>query len=150
MFTDDERKQISEWYGQKADTILRATGGWGIDMYSFPWLENIDPIQRLLLDECKTEGLVMHPEFPVGPFWVALGNPRTKVAIDFSRNLTRDKQDVRESVLRDEQGWTIYRLDASHIPVDHSKSELMELLETIGGFDLISRVRAAHGNQTRS
>jgi hypothetical protein len=143
MLTHADRIAIRKWYEPRMSIINAAPCGWGFDKYSFPWLDRLSPIEREAFDECITIGLVMYPEFPVGPYWVDLGNPRTKIAIEcdgaayHTSPEQRARDERRDRILLREYGWTVHRISGSTIrrrPQDRPQCECYELQDCECGY----------------
>lgn len=141
MLTQEAFAQVSEWYCNNSPSIMRAPG-FGIDKYRIPYLDSLSAVHRMLFDECSAEGLVMYPWFPVGEYFVELGNPRTQIAIVFG---TDEATKLKADAIQKSHGWTIY---ATAIPGTEglNRAGLMDALEGCGAFDLLQTIQERHGN----
>lgn len=119
--TYEDRLKVSRWYADNMTEIMRSPGRWGIDKYSYPFLDKMTPIERMAFDEFIAQGVIpMWPEFPVGRFFVDLGNPHLKVALEldgkeFHTDWNADSD--RDCELWNEHGWKIFRCSGSRCHV---------------------------------
>ncbi len=124
--TFDQRRDIVEYYDQRHEQIMASGRGWGIDKYRIPHLESRTPIEKMAFDACVTEGMAMYPEYPVGGFFVDLGNPRLKVGLEldgleFHQDWVKDSK--RDADLWELHGWKIFRCTGSRCNVVYRQPE---------------------------
>lgn len=122
----EQRREIAEFYRLKHDRIMAAGRGWGIDKYSIPHLDSRTPIERMAFDACISEGFALYPEFPVGGFFVDLGNPRLKVGLEldgleFHQDWVKDSK--RDAELWAQHGWKMFRCTGSRCNVVYKRPE---------------------------
>jgi hypothetical protein len=149
MLTYEERVAIRQYYAENHSVIMNATG-FGIDKYHYRWMNKMSPIERIVFDECVSAGLVMYPEYPIGPYWVDLGNPRDKVAIECDGkeyHLDARKDAIRHNEIEQAYGWKIYRISGSEImtgatpPDDATDDDYSHWLSMPGLEQFIDRIR---------
>lgn len=118
--TFEQRADIAAFYKARHDTIMAAGRGYGIDKYRIPHLDSRTPIEKMAFDASISEGVAMYPEYPVGGFFVDLGNPRWKVGLEldgleFHQDWVKDTK--RDEKLWNEYGWRIFRCSGSRCNV---------------------------------
>lgn len=153
-----DRLKIREFYKRMEPQILSAIG-WGFDKYKFPYLDRLSPIEKEVWKECVTAGLVMYPEYPVGPFWVDFGNPRTRIAIECDGTEWHKDKVIdanRDERICSEFGWTVFRISGAEImqhettiPDDPTDDSFSRWIQSGGLCAFISRiVRFVQENKT--
>jgi len=155
--TYQDRLDIREFYMVRDDRIRRTFGwGFGHEQEEYVWADRMSPIEREVWMKTITSGLVMYPEYPVGPYWIDFGNPRTKVGIECDGaafHADRRKDDAREARLRDDFGWVIYRITGAETlkpvewwPSGDDDEEYERWIQGDGLEQFIARIRDKHGN----
>lgn len=118
--TFDDRRDIAQHYLDHMEEIVAAGNGWGLEKYRIPHLDKMTPIEVIAFDECIGSGLAMYPEWPVGRYFVDLGNPRLKVALEldgleFHQDWVADSK--RDAELWERYGWKVFRCSGSRCNV---------------------------------
>lgn len=104
------------------------------------------PIEAGLWADVRWTGLVLYPQFPIGPYFADFANPKAKVVIECDgRQWHADKaKDAERDDWMARQGWTVYRftgaqcMQTEQIETDengyerHRESELVAELRRIG------------------
>ncbi len=69
------------------------------------------PIERAFWHDAHYTGLVLYPQWPIGPYFADFANPVAKVVIECDgRQWHADKQkDAERDAFMRNEGWTVYR-----------------------------------------
>lgn len=96
-----QRLAIREWY----------SGEFSSDIYQFPWLDYLTPIERSVLDQLRIDGTwPMWPQYPVGPYWVDFGNPEYRIAIECDGKRYHQLDDNKRDIYLESRGWIVFHL----------------------------------------
>ncbi len=84
---------------------------WAIDPYEVDWTRIFTPIERALWHDIRAHGMVMYPQFPVGPYFADFCNPVAHVVIecDGKKWHTDAAKDRQRDAFMLEQGFSVYR-----------------------------------------
>lgn len=124
--TFGQRQDIASYYQRHHAEIMRAGRGFGIDKYCIPHLDCRTPIEQMAFDAAISEGVAMYPEFPVGRFFLDLGNPRLKIGVELDGlqfHLDWAADSKRDAELWSVHGWKIFRCTGSRCNVIYRRPE---------------------------
>jgi very-short-patch-repair endonuclease len=116
----EQRKDIVAFYAKHTERIMESTRGYRIDKYRIPHLDSRTPIEKMAFNACITEGFAMYPEYPVGRFFLDLGNPRLKIGLEldgleFHQDWVKDSK--RDVELWERHGWKVFRASGARCNV---------------------------------
>lgn len=84
-----------------------------------PWIFQFDatltPIERALLEDFRSAGIVMFQQYPVGPYFLDFADPFKRIGVEADgrqfHDASRDR--LRDQRLWDEFGWRVYRVSGA-------------------------------------
>lgn len=121
-------------YKSSMNQIMAAgSSNWGVDPYEWECFTRMTPIESALWAAIREAGIVMYPQFPIGPFFADFCNPVAKVVIECDGAAWhQDKEkDARRQQFIEEQGYTVLRIPGSSAwmsPMRGSSSEVWRLV----------------------
>lgn len=118
---------IRNFYQRHHAEVMAAVDVWHIDPYAWDHEGGIrlTPIESALWHDIRAEGLVLHPQYPVGRFFVDFGNPVAKVAIECDGAQWHQDKEKDASRQREIEalGWRVYRITGSACFSDFVETE---------------------------
>lgn len=122
-----QHRRVRSHYARNLDAIMDSPTDWFDDAYSWDYEAGIQltPIERALWTDIRAEGLVVYPQWPIGPYFVDFGNPVWKVAIEcdgerWHRDTLKDAERQRWIESR---GWSVYRITGRDCMTDFEEVE---------------------------
>lgn len=85
---------------------------WGVDPYEWECFTSMTPIESALWSAIRQVGIVMYPQFPIGPFFADFCNPVAKLVIECDGaawHQDKEKDDRRQRFI-EQQGYTVLRI----------------------------------------
>ena len=106
-------EEALQHYRANMGQILAAgSSAWGVDPYEWECFTRMTPIESALWSAIREIGIVMYPQFPIGPFFADFCNPVAKVVIECDGaawHQDKEKDDRRQKFI-EEQGYTVLRI----------------------------------------
>lgn len=106
-------EEALQHYKAHMEQILSAgSSSWGVDPYEWECFTRMTPIESALWSAIREVGVVMYPQFPIGPFFADFCNPVAKVVIECDGAAWhQDKEkDARRQQFIEAQGYTVLRI----------------------------------------
>lgn len=103
---------IARYYAINMPFIMEARHDhFGVSVYGMDWISMFSPIERAMWGHIRDHGLVMYPQFPIGPFFADFANPHSKVVIECDGREWHDaKKDLARDIEMRRMGWFVYRV----------------------------------------
>ena len=108
--------RIRRHYAAYQHAILSAPANvWAIDPYAWDHEAGIflTPIEVGLWHDIRSEGAVMYPQYPVGPYFVDFASPVAKVAIECDGAAWHVGNEERDGIRQariEALGWEVHRI----------------------------------------
>jgi len=124
----DRLDAISSYYARVDKEIHAAPHDeWAFDVYEVDWPMLFTPIEAAMWSDIRGLGIVLYPQYPIGPYFADFANPRCKVAIEcdgkaFHTNRDRDRD--RDAQMQ-RLGWRVFRFSGADCRQDFN-SETMQ------------------------
>lgn len=108
-----QRVLLKKCYESLTPYIIE-TKGIGVDPYIIDWHSYLNANEWSVFAICRCEAISMFPQYPVGRFFLDLGNPYFKVGIEVDSKTWHvlEKDIERDKELR-KLGWKIYHLTST-------------------------------------
>lgn len=106
-------EEALQHYKAHMEQILSAgSSSWGVDPYEWECFTRMTPIESALWAAIREVGVVMYPQFPIGPFFADFCNPVAKVVIECDGAAWhQDKEkDARRQQFIEAQGYAVLRV----------------------------------------
>lgn len=103
---------LQHYKANMGQIMAAGSSDWGVDPYEWECFTNMTPIESALWSAIRQVGIVMYPQFPIGPFFADFCNPVAKVVIECDGAAWhQDKEkDARRQRFIEEQGYTVLRI----------------------------------------
>lgn len=102
---------IREYYAIAIESITEQPANRrAISCHDVDWYSLCTPIEKIIFEEAEWLGMVLYPQFPIGPFFVDFANPVAKLVIECDGKAFHDaeKDGKRDAYLK-ARGWSVYR-----------------------------------------
>ena len=114
----DNRAAARAHYAKHRAAILSAgPNAWGVDPYQWEFEARIElsPIERLFWFDIRAQGVVLYPQYPLGPYFLDFANPAARLAIecDGAAYHTDPQHDAERQRAIEAIGWAVYRISGS-------------------------------------
>lgn len=103
---------IKAFYAMMLPRIMAGAKNQWLDVSTVDWSSIFSPIEVVTWQMLRSEGVVMYPQFPVGPWFVDFGNPHVRVGLECDGALYHQdwhRDEARAIDIR-KRGWRLIRL----------------------------------------
>lgn len=123
-----ERLNAARQFYRTFDAEIRARKtSYGIDPYVITETLGLTRIEAAMWEAIRDAGVVMYPQYPIGPFVCDFANPHIKVVIECDGAAFHDAQrDARKNKWLAKEGWFLYRVSGRQCMQEEFLADLVQ------------------------